>query len=160
MKLFKYLGLSALFFVGSLNAKPADLYLYYSAYSPSLYEIGITKSEVDKVFDDVFGPASDELPTQVQLADFYVSRYPNDNYVFTLKSNFNCGQLGCNTSVYYKDKDGDLLPSEETTKPVKCKEHANDKLICINGGYKPEAKQAPKKKGPIHYPAPSVGKAS
>lgn len=136
------------------QAAPAEIYLYYNAGSPSLYEIEISKSEVERAFDDIFGPASQELPAQVQMADFYVSRYPDGAYVYILNAQFNCGQIGCNTIVYRRDADGDLQPTQETLTPVKCKEHADDKLLCIKGGYKPDLPKKPKVKGPVHYPAP------
>ena len=151
LPLFAFLSV---FCTSAAQAAPAELFLYYNSNSPSLYEIEISKSEVERTFDDIFGPASEELPAQVQYADFYVSRYPDDAYVFILKAQFNCGQIGCNTVVYRRDADGDLQPTQESLKPVKCKEHADDKLICINGGYKPDLPQKPKVKGPVHYPAP------
>lgn len=154
MKILSLLGFLGLFGAGAAAAKPAEMYLYYNSHSPSLYEIGIKEQEVARVFDDIFGPAAEELPLQVQYADFYVSRYPDDGYVFILNAPYSCGRLGCAAEVYRRDADGDLQPSAESAKPVKCKEYSDDKLICIKGGYKPELPQKPKPKGPVHYPAP------
>ena len=138
-----------------VQAKPTDLYLFYNSGSNNISEINITADELAKVFDDLFGPASDELPQEVKYADFYVSKFADGAYVFILKAPFNCGQLGCNTKTYYRDHEGDLIP-EGGLFPVKCVEHGIDKLICTKGGYKPELKQdpKPKKRGPVHYPAP------
>ncbi|MBE6458488.1 MAG: hypothetical protein IJW72_06480 [Alphaproteobacteria bacterium] len=154
MRILPFLGVLVLLSVSTVSAKPTEMYLYYNSHSPSLYEIDIKEKEVAKVFDDIFGPATEELPMQVQYADFYVSRYPDDGYVFILNAPYSCGRLGCATEVYRRDADGDLQPADENVKPVKCKVHADDKLICINGGYKPEMPKRPKPKGPIHYPAP------
>lgn len=154
MKMLPLLSLLGMLGAGAAAAEPAELFLYYNSHSPSLYEIGIKEAEVAKVFDDIFGPAAEELPLQVQYVDFYVSRYPDDSYVFILNAPYSCGQLGCAAEVYRRDADGDLQPSADEVKPVKCKEHADDKLICINGGYKPKLPARRKPKGPVHYPAP------
>lgn len=154
MKILPMLGIMFFLAAPSAQAKPTELYLYYNSASPSLYEINIKADEIAKVFDDVFGPAAKELPLQVQYADFYVSHYPDDSYVFILNAPYSCGQLGCSASVYRRDQDGDLQPSEDSVTPVKCKEHGDDKLICIKGGYKPELPVRSAPKGPVHYPAP------
>ncbi|MFR8205753.1 MAG: hypothetical protein ACLU99_05015 [Alphaproteobacteria bacterium] len=101
-------------------SRAAAFYLYYNINSPHLDEIGVDGSEVAKVFDDEFGPASEELPSEVKITDFFVAKYPNQSYVFMLNAPFNCGQLGCNTRVYRRDADGDLM-LEESYFPVKCK---------------------------------------
>ena len=135
-------------------AKPANIYLFYNSASENLAEISLNYKDIAKAFDDVYGPASDELPDKVRIEDFYVSKFPDGSYVYILNAPFSCGQLGCTTAVYKRDSDGDLIESESIF-PVKCKEHGTDKLICIKGGYKPEKKDAaPKKRGPVHYPAP------
>ena len=154
MKILPLLSLFGVFASGAAAAKPAEMYLYYNSHSPSLYEINVKEAEVAEVFNDIFGPASEELPLQVQYADFYVSHYPDDSYVFILNAPYGCGQLGCAAEVYRRDADGDLQPAGEDVLPVKCKAHADDKLICINGGYKPELPARSKPKGPVHYPAP------
>lgn len=147
------LFIATMLFAGNAQAQKEDIFLFYNSASENLSEIGISSSEVDKAFDDTFGPASDELPDKVRKQDFYVSKFGDGSYVFILNANFNCGQLGCATEVYKRDNDGDLQPSDSTF-PVKCKNHGTDKLICIKGGYKIEKKSAPKKRGPVHYPAP------
>lgn len=73
--------------------------------------------------------------------------------MFMLNAPFNCGQLGCNTRVYRRDADEDLM-LEESSFPVKCKYYESDKLLCIKGGYKVEKPKPAPKKGPVHYPAP------
>ncbi|MBP3516022.1 MAG: hypothetical protein J6K65_07390 [Alphaproteobacteria bacterium] len=134
-------------------SRAAAFYLYYNINSPHLDEIGVDGSEVAKVFDDEFGPASEELPSEVKITDFFVAKYPDQSYVFMLNAPFNCGQLGCNTRVYRRDADGDLM-LEESSFPVKCKYYESDKLLCIKGGYKVEKPKPAPKKGPVHYPAP------
>lgn len=47
-------------------SRAAAFYLYYNINSPHLDEIGVDGSEVAKVFDDEFGPASEELPSEVK----------------------------------------------------------------------------------------------
>ena len=143
----------ALLWSTTVSAKPAGLYLFYNAASENLAEISITKEETAKVFDDIYGPASDELPDEVRYEDFFVSKFPNGSYVFTLDAEFNCGRLGCATTVYERDADGDLIEGESSF-PVKCKLHGTDKRLCIKGGYKVEKKEKQKKRGPVHYPAP------
>ncbi len=134
------------------HAQHAQYYLYYNASSPNLDEIHISEAEVARIFEDEFGPASDELPDLVQYKDFYVSFYPNDGYVFVLNSSFNCGKLGCNTHVYVRDKDGDLM-FKDSSFPVKCEKNESDKLLCVKGGYS-KKKPKLKKRGPVHYPSP------
>lgn len=136
-------------------AVPTDLYLFYNSASSNLSEINIKSSELEDIFDDLFGPASDELPQEVKYSDFYVSKFADGSYVFILNAPFNCGQLGCNTKVYIRDEEGDLI-SGDSTFPVKCVEHGDDKLLCAKGGYKakPQKNIKSKKKGPVHYPAP------
>lgn len=145
----------SIFWSSLVGAAPAELFLFYNSGSENLSEIGLNKNEVSKIFDDLFGPASDELPQEVKYSDFYVSKFANGNYVFILNAPFNCGQLGCNTKVYSRDKDGDLM-SEDSSFPVKCIEHGDDKLLCTKGGYKAKVVKdtKPKKRGPVHYPAP------
>ncbi len=134
----------ALLWSTTVSAKPAGLYLFYNAVSENLAEISITKEETAKVFDDIYGPASDELPDKVRYEDFFVSKFPNGSYVFTLDAEFNCGRLGCATTVYERDADGDLIEGESSF-PVKCKLHGTDKRLCIKGGYKVEKKEKQKK---------------
>ncbi|MBE6449049.1 MAG: hypothetical protein E7018_07145 [Alphaproteobacteria bacterium] len=138
----------------SAIAKPADLYLFYNSESENLNEIQITPSEVAKAFEDTYGPASEELPKKVRYQDFFVSKFPDGRYVFTLNALYNCGQIGCATEIFERDADGDLQPSEPLF-PVKCKYHGTDKLICIKGGYKVNPKPKEKRRGPVHYPAPA-----
>ena len=131
----------------------ADLYLFYNASSDNLDELGISKKETAHIFDGTFGPAADELPLQVRFDDFYVAKYPDQSFVFVLNAPFNCGQLGCTTTVYVRDEDGDLI-EQDSKDPVKCKIYDTDKLLCTKGGYKPEVlPKAPKKKI-LHFPAP------
>ena len=133
-------------------AKAADVYLFYSANSDNLDELGINRKETAHIFDGAFGPAADELPFQVKFDDFYVAKYPDQSFVFILNSDFNCGQLGCNTVVYTRDQDGDLV-EQDAKDPVLCKIYDTDKLLCAKGGYKP--KVAPvKKKKILHFPSP------
>lgn len=144
----------SLLFGGYAQAKPAEIYLFYNSASENLSELSLNHNDVAKAFDDVYGPASDELPDKVRIEDFYVSKFPDGSYVYILNAPFSCGQLGCATAVYKRDADGDLIASDSIF-PVKCKEHGTDKLICIKGGYKIEKKDnPPKKRGPVHYPAP------
>ena len=136
------------------QAEASDLYLFYNAASDNLDEIGISKDETANVFDGEFGPASDELPLEVRFEDFYVAKYPNQNFVFILNAPFNCGQLGCNTIVFARDEDGDLIEQESYT-PVKCKIYDTDKLLCTEDGYKPDIKTTAKpQKKILHFPAP------
>lgn len=137
---------------GSSFARP-DLYLFYNSDSANLDEIDISNDEISKAFDDIFGPASDEIPQEVNIRDFYVAKFPDGSYVFTLKAPYNCAQLGCTSMVYTRDADGDLQP-EDFSFPVKCKKYDPDKLLCLKGGYKVEKAAQPKPKGPVHYPAP------
>ncbi len=136
--------------------KAGEIYLFYNAASDNLDELEITKEETAHIFDGSFGPASDELPLEVKFDDFYVTKYPDGKYVFILDAPFNCGQLGCNTLVYTRDADGDLVEEESKT-PVKCKIYDADKLVCTDGGYKPEvAKKPVNKKKILHFPAPKA----
>lgn len=138
----------------ALRAEAADLYLFYSASSDNLNEIGISKDETANVFDGEFGPASDELPLEVKFEDFYVAKYPDQSFVFILNAPFNCGQLGCNTVVFSRDEDGDLVEQDSVTS-VKCKIYDTDKLLCTEGGYKPDVTNTAKpKKKILHFPAP------
>lgn len=150
----KILCAVAFLWCSAAAAKPADIYLFYNSASENLNELGISKAEVDKAFDDIYGPASDELPEKIRLQDFFVAKYPDGRYVFILNAAYNCGKLGCVATAYERDADGDLMYSESLT-PVKCKNHGSDKLVCIKGGYKVEKKVQKKKRGPVHYPAPA-----
>ena len=152
MKFLLYLPLLTLI-SSPVYTKAADFYLFYNSGSEYISEIDIDSNEIAKVFDDEFGPAAEELPLEVRYEDFYVSKFPDGNYVFTLKAPFNCGRLGCLTRSYKRDEDGDLQ-FVASSFPVKCKEHEPDKILCIKGGYKVEKPKKPAKKGPIHYPAP------
>lgn len=146
--------LTVLLWSAGAVAKPADLYLFYNSASENLSEIDISATEIKSAFDDIYGPASDELPDKVKPEDFYVAKFPDGQYVFTLKSEYNCGALGCATTAYERDPDGDLQPVDSLF-PVKCKDYGSDKLLCIKGGYKVEKTDAkPQKRGPVHYPAP------
>lgn len=138
----------------AVQANAAELYLFYNAASPNLGELGINAKETAHVFAGEFGPASDELPLEVKFEDFYVAKYPDQSYVFILNAPFNCGQLGCNTIVFMRDDDGDLIEQDSKT-PVKCKIYDSDKLLCTKGGYKPEIKiEAKPQKKVLHFPAP------
>ena len=141
---------------GLVFAAPTDLFLFYNSASENLSEIGINQDELFEVFDDLFGPASDELPQEVKYSDFYVSKFPDGRYVFILDAPFNCGQLGCNSKSYTRDTDDKLVASDSIF-PVKCVTHGDDKLVCAKGGYKVEKPKNnnPKKRGPVHYPAPA-----
>ncbi len=146
--------LTVLLWSAGAVAKPADLYLFYNSASENLSEIDISAAEIKSAFDDIYGPASDELPDKVKPEDFYVAKFPDGQYVFTLKSEYNCGALGCATTAYERDPDGDLQPVDSLF-PVKCKDYGSDKLLCIKGGYKVEKTDAkPQKRGPVHYLAP------
>lgn len=145
--------LTILLLAAKTNAA-GELYLFYSAASDNLKELGITTKETRNVFDGEFGPASDELPLEVKFDDFYVAKYPDQSFVFILNAPFNCGQLGCNTVVFSRDEDGDLIEQDSKT-PVKCKIYDTDKLLCTKGGYKPEIKIETKpQKKILHFPAP------
>ncbi len=146
-----FLSILAVLMVTS-QAMAADVYLFYSAASENLDELGIEKDEVFDIFDGEFGPASDELPLEVKIQDFYVAKYPDKTFVFTLNAPFNCGQLGCGTIVFARDEDGDLI-EQDSEKPIKCKIYDTDKLLCTEGGYKPEV-AVKKKKKVLHFPAP------
>ena len=136
------------------QAKAAEIYLFYNASSDNLDELEITKEETANIFDGEFGPAADELPLEVKFEDFYVAKYPDKSFVFILDAPFNCGQLGCNTIVFSRDEDGDLI-EQDSYKPVKCKIYDADKLLCTEGGYKPEIKTIAKpQKKILHFPAP------
>lgn len=150
----KHLFLIFCFLVLIPNVKAAEIYLFYHSASDYLNEIGISAKEVQKVFDGEFGPASEELPLEVKKDDFYVAKYPDKTYVFILNAPFNCGQLGCNTIVFERDNDGDLIEKDSKT-PVKCKIYDSDKLLCTDGGYQPKVKikKKPRKKV-LHFPAP------
>ena len=140
--------------VGTVRAKSPEYFLYYNVDSPHLEEIDIESDEILKVFDDNFGPAAEELPQEVRLADYYVSRYTDGRYVFMLNAPFNCGALGCNTEVYVRDEDGDLYYIDSSF-PVKCEKHEDDKRLCQKAGYKKKAaKPAAPKKKIIHYYPP------
>lgn len=136
----------------SVSAADGDIYLFYNAASENLDELGITAKETARIFDGEFGPAADELPLEVRRDDFYVAKYPDQSFVFILNSPFNCGQLGCNTIVFSRDDDGDLIATD-SKKPVKCKIYDSDKLLCTDGGYKPKVTPKPQKKI-LHFPAP------
>lgn len=149
----KIFALFAIFLLAA-PARADDLYLFYSASSDNLDELGITPQETADIFDGEFGPASDELPLEVRFDDFYVAKYPDQNFVFILNAPFNCGQLGCNTIVFGRDEDGDLVELD-SAKPVKCKIYDSDKLVCTEGGYKPEITPAKPKKKILHFPVPT-----
>ncbi len=143
----------ASFFVITSRLEAKELYLLYNINSKALDEINVSRREVARIFDDEFGPASDELPEKVKESEFFVSLFPNKSYVFMLNMPYNCGRLGCNTLVYERDDDGDLVALDSGF-PLKCRSHDADKLVCVKGGYEVEKKAPPKKKGPVHYPAP------
>ena len=77
-----FMGTVFAFFMAINTANSAELYLFYSAKSDNLKEIGITKKEVANVFDGEFGPASDELPLEVRFDDFYVAKFPDKTLDF------------------------------------------------------------------------------
>ena len=129
-----------------------EIYLFYNASSDNLDELEIKHKEVAEIYDGEFGTAEEELPLEVRFDDFYVAKYPDKSFVFILKAPFNCGALGCGTLVYERDEDGDLIAKDSKT-PVKCKIYDTDKLLCVDGGYKPEVPKKPKKKI-LHFPAP------
>ena len=99
-------------------AKTPELYLFYNSQSGYISEIDITPEEIAGVFDDEFGPAAEELPQEVKYEDFYVSKFPDGNYVFTLKAPFNCGRLGCLTRSYVRDADGNITEIRCTYDPA------------------------------------------
>lgn len=137
----------------SVNVYAEDIYLFYSAVSPNLDELDISSGETKHIFEGEFGPAAEELPFEVNFDDFYVAKYPDKSFVFILNAPFNCGQLGCNTLVFVRDEDGDLVQQDSKT-PVKCKIYDTDKLLCTDGGYKPTVEIKPKKKI-LHFPPPT-----
>lgn len=143
--------------LSSSPAKAEDIYLFYNASSDNLNELELSKKETAKIFDGEFGPAADELPNEVKFDDFYVAKYPSGQYVFILNAPFNCGRLGCKTIVFERDEDGDLLQKDSLT-PVKCKIYDTDKLICTQGGYRPEVSVKPKKKILHFYPPQNAAK--
>ena len=148
--------LVSLMLLFSFNAKATDIYLFYNGASEYLKEIDITSKEVKNIFMGEFGTVIEELPNEVKFEDFYVSRFPDQNYVFILEAPFNCGQLGCNNVVFQRDEDGKLYEID-SKKPLKCKPYDADKLLCTTGGYKPELdnKQFERKKKKIlRFPAP------
>ena len=146
------LAITLLVWAFPLQAQTPQYYLFYNMNSADISEINISKSEIAEIFDSEFGPASDELPDKVKDEDFYVALFPDQSYVFILNAPFNCGRLGCNTQVYERDKDGDLM-HKDSSFPVICEDNDDDKLLCVKGGYK-KVKKEVKKKGPVHYPAP------
>lgn len=149
-------------FIGWLSAATpahakAEMYLFYNAAGQNLDEIEISSAETARAFDDIYGPATDEIPDKVRFQDFYVAKFPDQSYVFTLKSGYNCGLLGCATTVYNRDTDGDLVMGDSGF-PVKCKSYDSDKILCIKGGYQPTSQKAAKHSASgqkiIHYYAP------
>ena len=140
------------------EARASDIYLFYNGSSEYLEEIDITTSEIENVFSGEFGTVIEELPTEVKFEDFYVSRFPDKSYVFLLNAPFTCGQIGCSNIVFERDNDGKLYELERKG-PLKCKTYDSDKLLCTEGGYKPEIDfdfesfKLPKKKI-LHFPAP------
>jgi len=153
-KMSKIAALSITFLLWALplQAQNPQYYLFYNIDSPDLDEISVSRQEMAEIFDSEFGPASDELPDKVKEKDFFAALFPDKSYVFILNSTFNCGRLGCNTQVYVRDKDGDLM-YKDSSFPVLCEENDTDKLLCVKGGYK-KVKKEIRKKGPVHYPAP------
>lgn len=152
MKRGFFVFLTMMFVAAAAYADRRDIYLFYSAASDNLNELGINKKETFRIFDGEFGTAAEELPFEVKFDDFYVAKYPDQKFVFILNAPFNCGQLGCNTLVFARDEDGDLI-AEDSKKPVKCKIYDTDKLLCVDGGYKPKVSVKPQKKI-LHFPAP------
>ncbi len=144
----------------TFDVKASDVYLFYNASSEYLNEIDIKTDEVKNVFDGEFGTVVEELPQEVKFEDFYVSRFPDKSYVFILKAPFSCGQIGCGTVVFKRDNDGKLYELDRIN-PLKCKNYDSDKLLCTEGGYKPEIDfnfedyDLPKKKI-LHFPAPGT----
>lgn len=139
----------------SFDVNASDVYLFYNASSDYLDEIDIKTKEVKNIFDGEFGTVVEELPKEVMFEDFYVSRFPDKSYVFILNAPFSCGQIGCGNVVFERAEDGKLYEIERK-EPLKCKIYDTDKLLCTEGGYKPEIdsqKHKPKKKI-LHYPAP------
>lgn len=127
------------------------------------YELGVTRNKVEKIFDDQFGVAAAEMPEVVGLEDFYIARYPDQSYVFTLKSGINCAAQGCTTYRYTLDQEGDFY-FEDFSFPVKCKNYDAGVLLCIRGKYEaPTDKElsatktkatAVTKKRTVHFYAP------
>ena len=154
----KYL-LSILFLlILSHEAKASDVYLFYNASSDYIHEIDISKNEIKNVFDGEFGTVVEELPQEVKFEDFFVSRFPDKSYVFILKAPFSCGQIGCSTVVFERAEDGKLYELDKIA-PLKCKTYDSDKLLCTEGGYKPEIdfdfeNQKESKKKILHFKAP------
>lgn len=144
----------------TFDVKASDVYLFYNASSEYLNEIDIKTDEVKNVFDGEFGTVVEELPQEVKFEDFYVSRFPDKSYVFILNAPFSCGQIGCGTVVFERDNDGKLYELDRID-PLKCKVYDSDKLLCTEGGYKPEIDfnfedyDLPKKKI-LHFPAPGT----
>lgn len=142
----------------SFEAKASDVYLFYNASSDYLHEIDIKTDEIKNIFDGEFGTVVEELPQEVKFEDFYVSRFPDKSYVFILNAPFSCGQIGCSTVVFERDEDGKLYELDRID-PLKCKTYDSDKLLCTEGGYKPEIDfdfedfSKPKRKI-LHYKAP------
>ena len=150
---------SMLFLIAfSFDVNASDVYLFYNASSDYLHEIDIKTEEVKNVFDGEFGTVVEELPMEVRIEDFYVSRFPDKSYVFLLNAPFSCGQIGCSNVVFERAEDGKLYELDRKD-PLKCKIYDSDKLICTEGGYKPELdvdvnKYELKKKKILHFPAP------
>ena len=139
-------------------AKASDVYLFYSASSDYLHEIDIATDEIKNVFDGEFGTVVEELPNEVKFEDFYVSRFPDKSYVFLLNAPFSCGQIGCGSISFERAEDGKLYELD-SKKPLKCKTYDTDKLLCTEGGYKPEIDfdfedKSRQKKKILRYPAP------
>lgn len=144
----------------SFNVKASDIYLFYNASSDYLNEINISTDETKNIFDGEFGTVVEELPNEVKFKDFYVSRFPDKSYVFLLNAPFSCGQVGCGTIAFERADDGNLYELD-SKKPLKCKIYDSDKLLCTEGGYKPEIdfefeNIEPTKKKVLRYPAPVV----
>lgn len=51
---------------GSAWGRPGEYFLFYNIDSGQLDEIDIDRDEAVKVFVDEFGPASEEIPTEVK----------------------------------------------------------------------------------------------
>ena len=143
----------------SFETKASDVYLFYNSSSDYLHEIGISTKEIKNVFDGEFGTVVEELPSEVKFEDFYVSRFPDKSYVFILNAPFSCGQMGCGNVVFERAEDGKLYELDRKD-PLKCKIYDSDKLICTEGGYKPEIdfdmENYRKKKKVLRFPAPVV----
>ena len=155
----RYVSLAILFMLTfSFNAKASDIYLFYNASSDYLHEINISSDEIKNVFDGEFGTVIEELPNEVKFEDFYVSRFPDKSYVFILKAPFSCGQVGCASISFERAEDGKLYELD-SKKPLKCKIYDSDKLLCTEGGYKPEIdfdfeNTKNNKKKILRFPAP------